>query len=79
MPLPGQRVEGAVVPCSAAPLALVDAVRARIAPLFPDWEHGRIEILVQQMASVEWRYLVSNEIADGLARTRPCNDGEVST
>ena len=43
------------------PASLVDAVRARIAPLFPDWTSERIEVLVCQMAALEWRYSIGGE------------------
>lgn len=45
-------------PCLAAPASLVDAVRARIAPLFPEWSPQDVEVLVCQIAAVEWRYSV---------------------
>jgi hypothetical protein len=52
------------------PDALVAAVRARIAPLFPDWELARVELLVDRIASVEWRYLAGDD-GDHCAQRRP--------
>ena len=37
---------------------LLNAVRARIAPLFPDWPAEGVEQLVCQIAELEWRYSV---------------------
>lgn len=45
---------------SVPPTAMVDAVRKRVSPLFPDWSTPRIETLVCEMAALEWRYLVRN-------------------
>jgi hypothetical protein len=47
--------------CGLVPAEMVDAVRARVTPLFPDWDRERIEALVGQMAALEWRYLVTTE------------------
>jgi hypothetical protein len=74
MPLPGQQLPTPSGPCLVPPATLVDAVRARITPLFPGWERERIEALVAQMASLEWRYLVGTEspaALSGLVRTSP--------
>jgi hypothetical protein len=49
------------------PERVIEAVRARIAPLFPEWESARIELLVQQIAEVEWRYLAGDG-ADPMGR-----------
>jgi hypothetical protein len=45
---------------SRPPPSLVDAIRGRVATLFPDWSASRIEPLVHQMAAIEWKYLVRN-------------------
>jgi hypothetical protein len=42
----------------------VDAVRARIAPLFPDWAPAEVEALVCQIAAVEWRYSVGGTTSE---------------
>lgn len=46
---------------SEPPAELVDGIRTRITPLFPGWDAERIECLVQQIASVEWRYLAGSD------------------
>jgi hypothetical protein len=60
------------MPCRAAPASMVDAVRARIAPLFPDWAHAEIEALVCQIAAVEWRYSVGGTTSEA----RPASGGD---
>jgi hypothetical protein len=49
-----------MIPTSSPPPSVVDSIRGRIAPLFPGWSTARIEVLVRQMAAIEWKYLVRN-------------------
>ena len=53
------------MPCRSAPAVVVDAVRLRIAPLFPHWGAERIEALVCQIAAVEWRYSAGSDVEAG--------------